>query len=559
MKQLIINDLYLLSLKDKKAKKVSFKSNINIITSSKTDGTKRGKSLICKSIYHTLGADCKFEGRWNINDKVFILSFSVDLQQYIILRSGSLFKIFDGNTYEKLFETINRTELSEFLRDIYDFSIELPNKDNILELTPPVFDYILNYIDQDKMNCTTLNSFERLTQYSNFKDLVLFAHFNVYNREYYSILKAIESLNAKLSDYENEKLMNQSLLVRLNKNLNNANYSTSIDHLEEELNQTKTEYSSIVEVLDKIKKSLINLKNEQLDLTNNISKLEKCKNESKKTLNKMLLNHECPYCHSEIINNFELQAFQYNAIEDVLLMKVELESSLLKINRKINIEEEKYKKQLDVLNQYQNKIHANTQEISDVLKFRGYIEVRESLVHDIGTVTSNIEECFSELTKYKNKKNKYSEKKKQINNKYHHLMMIDRNKFQLEEITENDIEKVTNTFKAGGSNMPVSTIIWYINLLKIKKEFNPDAIVFPVVIDSPNNAEIDDEKKQTHLEYIFDALGNDTQLIVSSLGFDKNQFSGRSFDNIIELKNDKYHLLSEEEYELNKEFLLKLI
>lgn len=86
MHKLVVNGLYLFSIKEKKAKYVSFADGINVITSSKDNGTKRGKSVIMKSIYHTLGADCIFEDKWNINDKVSILDFSVDTKEYYILR-----------------------------------------------------------------------------------------------------------------------------------------------------------------------------------------------------------------------------------------------------------------------------------------------------------------------------------------------------------------------------------------------------------------------------------------------------------------------------------------
>lgn len=87
MHKLVVNGLYLFSIKEKKAKYVSFADGINVITSSKDNGTKRGKSVIMKSIYHTLGADCIFEDKWNINDKVSILDFSVDTKEYYILNN----------------------------------------------------------------------------------------------------------------------------------------------------------------------------------------------------------------------------------------------------------------------------------------------------------------------------------------------------------------------------------------------------------------------------------------------------------------------------------------
>lgn len=57
MKKLTVNHLYIFSPSEKKAKHISFSAGINVVTSSKVDGNKKGKSILLKSIYHTLGAD----------------------------------------------------------------------------------------------------------------------------------------------------------------------------------------------------------------------------------------------------------------------------------------------------------------------------------------------------------------------------------------------------------------------------------------------------------------------------------------------------------------------
>jgi hypothetical protein len=88
----------------------------------------------------------------------------------------------------------------------------------------------------------------------------------------------------------------------------------------------------------------------------------------------------------------------------------------------------------------------------------------------------------SDLKKENEKRKGYDQLKKQINNKYCELMTIDKQKFELKEIDSSKFENIKNVFIAGGSNKPLATIIWYINLLKIKQLFNPDAIKLPVDI-----------------------------------------------------------------------------
>ena len=73
MNNLIIEKLYLFSTENKTAKVIDFSPNRNIITSSQVDGNNKGKSVILKSIYHTLGADCKFDSKWNEKEKTYII------------------------------------------------------------------------------------------------------------------------------------------------------------------------------------------------------------------------------------------------------------------------------------------------------------------------------------------------------------------------------------------------------------------------------------------------------------------------------------------------------
>ena len=96
MSKLIFKDLYLFSPSEKLAKKVSFALGRTIITSNAQDGTDRGKSVIMKALYHTMGADCDFEGKWDDSNKTYILRFSIDDDEYYMFRHNKLFKLFDG-------------------------------------------------------------------------------------------------------------------------------------------------------------------------------------------------------------------------------------------------------------------------------------------------------------------------------------------------------------------------------------------------------------------------------------------------------------------------------
>jgi hypothetical protein len=79
-----------------------------------------------------------------------------------------------------------------------------------------------------------------------------------------------------------------------------------------------------------------------------------------------------------------------------------------------------------------------------------------------------------------------------------------------------------------------------------------------LILDSPNNVESDDDKKRQLFNYLFNCIDKDTQMIVSTLGFNKNDYPNIEFNRIMELQNNKYELLNVEEFEENKKILVDL-
>lgn len=96
-------------------------------------------------------------------------------------------------------------------------------------------------------------------------------------------------------------------------------------------------------------------------------------------------------------------------------------------------------------------------------------------------------------------------------------------------------------------------------MLKIKREFNKEAIIFPIVFDSPNNAETDEEKRRELLKYLFDSVDEDTQLIISALGFEKEEFQDVNINKVIKLDNDKYQVLNNSDYNKYKQLFIDLM
>ncbi|WP_144034137.1 hypothetical protein [Sporomusa silvacetica] len=213
---------------------------------------------------------------------------------------------------------------------------------------------------------------------------------------------------------------------------------------------------------------------------------------------------------------------------------------------------------MSLLEEYEVKLNMSSAQVNDVLRHKGFIEVRDSLLTEMGELKRSLEKIKTDSDALGKKKREYDAAKRAINNRYYELLICDKTNFGLSEIDEKKFENITRRFTASGSNKPIATVMWYINLIKLKSEFNPGAIKFPIVFDSPNNAETDDVKKHELLAYLLKNATEENQLIISAIGFDEHSFDQDIQCNVISLINEKYHLMSESEFDQHCSLLLEL-
>lgn len=568
MSKLLFNKIYIFSSSDKAARVIEFSAGKTMITSSSIDGTNRGKSVIMKSLYHAMGADCNFDGKWDDNSKIYILNFSVDGNQYYIFRHSSLFKVFDGNK-NLVFKTVSRHELSERLNDIFHFAVKLParqsgSNDRLegdeeterLETTPPAYNYLLYFVDQDGQKGSQFCSFKNLQQYSDYKTNTLYYHFGAFDDEYYNFTiqqeKLIEQQKRIIRDNEMMNLM----LERVCANIKDVSYSTDMEHLKRDIDRTKEKYNEIARKLSEIRSKLITLRNDKEELLLHLSSLSKLTKDNDKQI-QSLNDQICPLCSSHLDNPLHLRIKRYNTGDDIILLSGELQIDVQRIEKDIAQQETEYSEWLRKLNEYDSALNLRSSEINDVLRHKGYIDIKDKISDDLHALRKEAEQLDGELKDINKKLRKYNDAKKKINTRYYELMLADKTHFGLDGIDPKTFESIKKNFSSGGSNNPIATIVWYVNLLKLKHEFNPDAIDFPVVLDSPNNAETDQEKKNQVYQYICESI-TDNQLIVSGIGFGDMQIPNVEFDKVIELDNPKYGLLIEKDYVENIGILTEL-
>ena len=263
---------------------------------------------------------------------------------------------------------------------------------------------------------------------------------------------------------------------------------------------------------------------------------------------KKFKNHKCPVCDSDV-DNFDFRYKQYDRNEDYLFLNQSIELDLERIIEELEKERKYYNSISNMLNDYNKKISSINRNIDSVIKHKGYIEMRDKLVVDLNEKQQSILNLEIKLSGEKKKFKKYQELKKEVKQKYVTSIIEYTKKLNLEEIEIDKIKDISSSFNGSGSNVPITTIVWYLTLLKIKEEFNPNGIVLPLVLDSPNNRELSKVARKELFDFIFNNYNENSQLIVSTLGFKSEDYAINKSFNIVELKNDAYSLLNNSDYQ----------
>ncbi|WP_217283028.1 hypothetical protein [Paenibacillus alginolyticus] len=326
-----------------------------------------------------------------------------------------------------------------------------------------------------------------------------------------------------------------------------------------ELDRKKDEYAEIVTNLKKIKTKLVGFRNDKYDLESSIKDLELIHNEDSKIFNK-IGDHKCPVCSQQVQDETEVRIKRSNQLEDYFILKDEFEGLLLEVERKLAVKEKEYAQLLEVLSVYENNLNINESKISDSLKHMGYMETQENMLKELVIVSDRLEISEKNIKTLSNKLKKYTDLKKLANSSYEEYMTESKINFGLEEIGSEKIKNIKQNYEARGSNKAISTIIWYFNLLRIKNTLNKETIRFPLVLDSPNNVESDETKEYALFNLVFSNINEhiQSQLILSTLGFDKTKYPNVQIGKIIELSNEKYQVLNHADYEENKKLLERI-
>lgn len=401
MKRLMIRKLIVISQSESRSLEVPFEKGLNIILG----GNKTGKSSIIKSIFTTLGCECKrVEADWKKLVSTYLLFFKYGERQFCIVRQDKKFQIFENinNDFSCIIETNAFHEYSNCLMDILEIKMPCISKDGKqFNITPPLL-FRFQYIDQDEGWSKIADSFKNVAYIKDWK-----ANTNKYvcgylDDSYYALQAQKAEHILERDDKKKELNYNQNFVSRITSTLTRIE---DIDSVED----VTTDIELLLAKAEELRKLQFSYNAEMTVLENDIyinqHKLHIVEHnliETKKDIEYAMTQEDeliCPFCGTIYSNGINEQlniTSDYAHCENLI---AELKSSISVATKELEELKNKYNDVSVEIQSIEQKVQ-NTQELlsySSFYKSKGQFEIYESCKRQLDVLQGEINSCVSKI------------------------------------------------------------------------------------------------------------------------------------------------------------------
>lgn len=549
MRNLRFQKLLLWSGKERKAKKIVFHPSTTVILGENNTG----KSSLIKSIYYTLGADVAFHPKWEDANVASLLEIELDGDIRRVLRFKRLIAIFNQRN-ELIFTCDGIGNSVRFFSDWFRFQLPLKESSSGHSKTAyPAFQYLPFYLDQDRSWTRTWNSFEGLTQFSNWARDLIDYHVGIKPSRWYALTEQINLIRAKVKERETEQKHLINAQAKLNETQHqNVTFDLDLATYQDEINRLLKQCDKLKQKQDTFRSKLFHLRNKerhflsQIEIVQvSIKEFEKDQHYATRTL--MSDHIECPTCGTDFDNSM---INRFSLVEDAEVCR----QLLLTLNEQVH---EVRKSILPVEEEFMNakneseKIEAILQEKKGALNLRDIIR-SESQKEVRSVLQSSIQSYSAELFKLsENETNLMTERKflvsadrtKEIRGSYNAFMRKFLFDLKVQGLSESDYRDLPTKVKEMGSDQPRAILAYSYAILHTMLKHS-DGVFFPIVLDSPNQQDQDETNVRGLMDFSFKQRPLDSQLILGSVELHGATHQGT----VIELK-DPYSVLSLKEFD----------
>lgn len=543
---LVISAITMVDLTNKEAKRVDFTPGKNLITS---EHNHLGKSVIMKSIYYTLGAEVYYPHPIKKLNLLTYIDFSLNSYQYRIARLNNTFVLYCEGSYCGYFSSVS--EFDDELSKLFGLEINLVAKgqEGIIVKCPPAYYYMPYYVDQENGWAVNSFSFDRMTQFDKpQRKSSYFFHLGVLDNGYVEISKRQKTNSRQISVLTKENDKYRTVIETLQAGLDAAQMSFDTVSLERAIEQRKLEIKKILDELSKVRSDLLEAEDQHTQMVHEKELLSKyIKKKIPLTDYFDSISIECPRCgmifEQSLTQKLE-KVYLLESLHDdyttISEMQVRLEKKIAKLRRKFSDKQH-------ILNDFERSLASDRESYNTYVKSKATNQLLKEYFEQIGNNTSEIERLSKDNAEISKQLEAYTQEKAQVNMAYlgnlgKLFVGLDIPADQIEDNSE-----LGSALVASGAYGPRCKIAQMLAFIETQHTVAPELITFPIVIDSPNVLEQDNDHLDTVIRTLLTWDKTDNQIIVASIQ-GKDTATEIGGVNIITLSNPKNHLFSSEEY-----------
>ena len=547
MSEMYFKSILIADIVSHKARSQQFQKGLNVITSTNNHV---GKSSLLKSLYHTLGANVKYDSVWNVNNKLFVLDFCVDNIDYRIVRQIKSFAVFKG---EELILVTSKvmSELAPLLEKIFHFGIYLDSKkDGRVTLAPPVFTFLPYYIDQDNGWSELYGSFQNQEQYKKHDRMKsLYYHLSIYTKSAVELMAQRDKLQEELDTLKTDATKLLDIIEALTDEIQGIVPADDIAQFDKNIqiskNKIRTLVKQIGEKRNRIQELEISLEQHEHQLQVITEYHTIAKNAQS---NQELFSHSCPRCgylyDDEIYNRVHAN---YLNVSDSYV-KTYIGQVIISIRDDLQKEKQQYITLTKKLNNLETAYSNKEDEFDLYIRHRGISESVDKLNTRLGKnqkEQSDIRKALKDIAKDL----KSFPSKKEVESKYIEFTRLNIIKLGAWNAAYDGTIKLLSPIKAQGTLENKIILSQFVGLFQTMEFFKTQTIRLPFVVDSPRGKEASQESSKEILSMIA-GISMLPQVILATIDFNDYKDSlGDSAKNATVITLQKHNrLLDEADY-----------
>lgn len=543
MKSFLFEDIWMLSRRDRRARRVEFHAGKNLILGR----NHTGKSSLIKTLFTTLGARPEGELRQWDENTISKVGFNVDGRRFSVLHQAGTRALFDPEG-RILTSTGDYGEWNAAFSDATGFNLPLTDKQSRTVPADPKCFFLPFYINQDGSWQSDWNTFTGLAQFKTPVGSILEYFSGIKPPKYYEAKARRDAEQRDLDNLRKELSFLEKARERVSKSFSMSGPKIDPENFKIDIEQLTTEVNEINKRQEILRDQAVeerellasihlqtNLANEALSIYEGDSQF--LRSEPRDAL-------VCPVCnavHSESFLDLLTYAEDARSLRDITVRlrkdAREIEYKLSKTNAEIAALEQNYRKVAAILSS-----RRGDMQFSQVVESMGAEKAFRAFEDERVILEAEMAGHLLEHERMAEAMNKLTDR-----NRSKEILKIFREAYSaaLVELslpmTDTGKAKLTSRPNLSGSGGPRSILAYYAALWAAcygeKGSFR-----IPLVVDSPNQQGQDHINLPKVISFLSEKLPRGAQLILGS-----EIDTDLPFDRKIEL-TEQYNVLSESDF-----------